>query len=302
MTGSANSDQPLRLLHTLLLATDSKSSVLANISGGRINRVAYSAFGFQSAEQEEVPRLGFNGQFREALDWYFLGNGYRVYNPRLMRFHSPDSWSPFGEGGLNAYMYCAGDPVNFSDPTGHMGLRNFLGLQRGIARTSSASSLRPLVPTAAAAPTNPTASRAGMTNPAFDNTETQSIYKTLPALTRTTNTVVTTDTVDIGHANRMPPPIPPKKQTPRFNDTGGQVGILSPNQRPGQPARYRKIWESEAFRFPQAPAPEPRKLQNGATRYYSVSYDLNGNPTQSSVEKISMSELAERTRRKGSQR
>jgi len=304
MTGSANSDQPLRLLHTLLLATDSKSSVLANISGGRINRMAYSAFGFQSAEQEEVPRLGFNGQFREALDWYFLGNGYRVYNPRLMRFHSPDSWSPFGEGGLNAYMYCAGYPVNFSDPTGHMGLRNFFGLQRGIARTSSASSLRPIAPTAA--PTNPTASRAGMTNPAFDNTENQPTYKTLPALTRTTNTVVTTDTVDIGHSNRMPPPIPPKKQTPRLSDTSDQVGILSssssPNQRQGLAAPNQNISEREASRPSLAPVPKPRKVKNGATRYYSVSYDLNGNPTQRSVEKISMSELAERTRRKGSQR
>ncbi len=27
--------------------------------------------------------------------------------------------SPFGKGGMNAYAYCAGDPVNRSDPTGH---------------------------------------------------------------------------------------------------------------------------------------------------------------------------------------
>jgi RHS repeat-associated protein len=58
---------------------------------------------------------------REAnIGWYLLGNGYRAYNPRLMRFHSPDSWSPFGRGGLNPYMYCVGDPVNRSDPTGHV--------------------------------------------------------------------------------------------------------------------------------------------------------------------------------------
>ncbi|RMU75656.1 hypothetical protein ALP24_200133 [Pseudomonas syringae pv. aptata] len=36
-----------------------------------------------------------------------------------MRFNSPDSMSPFGKGGMNAYAYCAGDPVNRSDPTGH---------------------------------------------------------------------------------------------------------------------------------------------------------------------------------------
>ncbi len=51
--------------------------------------------------------------------YYLLGNGYRAFNPVLMRFNSPDSLSPFGKGGLNAYAYCAGDPVNRVDPTGH---------------------------------------------------------------------------------------------------------------------------------------------------------------------------------------
>ncbi|WP_263597304.1 RHS repeat-associated core domain-containing protein [Pseudomonas fluorescens] len=79
--------------------------------------------------------MGFNGELREArIGWYLLGNGYRAYNPILMRFHSPDSWSPFGRGGLNAYMYCVGDPVNFSDPTGHMRWRFWR------ARTTGASS------------------------------------------------------------------------------------------------------------------------------------------------------------------
>ncbi len=37
-----------------------------------------------------------------------------------MRFNSPDSLSPFGRGGLNAYAYCQGDPINRSDPGGHI--------------------------------------------------------------------------------------------------------------------------------------------------------------------------------------
>ncbi|MCY1449848.1 hypothetical protein D9M71_666160 [compost metagenome] len=36
-----------------------------------------------------------------------------------MRFNSPDSWSPFGEGGINPYTYCGGDPRNRFDPNGH---------------------------------------------------------------------------------------------------------------------------------------------------------------------------------------
>lgn len=75
-------------------------------------------------------RLGYNGQLQESFTrWQFLGNGYRVYNPTLMRFHSPDSVSPFGEGGINAYAYCAGDPINCSDPSGHflLGLAAAMG-------------------------------------------------------------------------------------------------------------------------------------------------------------------------------
>ncbi|RZI87154.1 MAG: RHS repeat-associated core domain-containing protein [Pseudomonas sp.] len=47
-----------------------------------------------------------------------LGNGHRAYSPSLMKFLSPDSLSPFGSGGLNAYAYCLNDPVNLTDPTG----------------------------------------------------------------------------------------------------------------------------------------------------------------------------------------
>jgi RHS repeat-associated protein len=106
---------------TVLLATDHKNSVLAEIAGAEPNPIAYSAYGQQSGQQEVATRLGFNGELREAhIGWYLLGNGYRAYNPLLMRFHSPDSWSPFGRGGLNAYMYCGGEPVMNKDPTGHL--------------------------------------------------------------------------------------------------------------------------------------------------------------------------------------
>ncbi|NNJ18092.1 RHS repeat-associated core domain-containing protein [Pseudomonas putida CSV86] len=65
--------------------------------------------------------LGFNGElFEHTTGHCLLGNGYRAYSPLLMIFIQPDSWSPFGAGGLNAYAYCKGDPVNAADPTGHM--------------------------------------------------------------------------------------------------------------------------------------------------------------------------------------
>ncbi|MDH0357055.1 RHS repeat-associated core domain-containing protein [Morganella sp. GD04133] len=75
---------------------------------------------------------GFNGERCDPVSGsYHLGNGYRAYNPVLMRFNCPDSLSPFGEGGINPYAYCAGDPVNFTDPSGHMSVGAGIGL--GIA-------------------------------------------------------------------------------------------------------------------------------------------------------------------------
>lgn len=105
---------------TLLLATDRQNSVLTELESGDLAKVRYSAYGQRSAELHPTTSMAFNGEFREPdTGWYLLGNGYRAYNPVLMRFHSPDSLSPFGEGGLNSYAYCVGDPVNHSDPTGH---------------------------------------------------------------------------------------------------------------------------------------------------------------------------------------
>jgi RHS repeat-associated protein len=101
-----------------LLATDRQNSVLH----AEDTAIAYSPYGHREAVARLPGLPGFNG---EQPDWvtghYLLGNGYRAYNPTLMRFNSPDSLSPFGEGGLNGYAYCVGDPVNRSDPTGHFG-------------------------------------------------------------------------------------------------------------------------------------------------------------------------------------
>ncbi|ELC6383294.1 RHS repeat-associated core domain-containing protein [Enterobacter hormaechei] len=69
---------------------------------------------------------GFNGESVDSVSGnYLLGNGYRAYSPVLMRFTSPDSLSPFGGGGINPYAYCAGDPVNITDPSGHVGMPDY---------------------------------------------------------------------------------------------------------------------------------------------------------------------------------
>ena len=81
--------------------------------------VAYNAYGVHSPNDMPAQRPAFNGHLLLS-QLYLLGNGYRGYSPVLMRFQSPDSFSPFGVGGLNCYAYCVGDPINNWDPSGHM--------------------------------------------------------------------------------------------------------------------------------------------------------------------------------------
>jgi RHS repeat-associated protein len=76
---------------------------------------------------------GFDGERQDPLSGMtHLGNGYRAFSPVLMRFDCPDSFSPFGVGGLNPYTYCAGDPINRMDPSGHWSWQGWLGIGLGV--------------------------------------------------------------------------------------------------------------------------------------------------------------------------
>lgn len=110
-----------------LICHDAKLSVLCVSKHDGKSDVAYAPYGFTSSERLKGTLLGFNGEmFGQIAGCYLLGNGYRVYSPSLMRFGSPDSLSPFGKGWLSSYMYCAGDPVNFADPTGNFRVGSIL--------------------------------------------------------------------------------------------------------------------------------------------------------------------------------
>jgi len=102
-------------MRALLLAVDGKNSVLK----GTVTH-SYSTYGFEDLTSK-ASLIGFNGEHRDgASGCDLLGRGRRAYSPVLMRFFSPDTLSPFAEGGLNAYMYCGADPVNYSDPSAMM--------------------------------------------------------------------------------------------------------------------------------------------------------------------------------------
>lgn len=107
---------------SLLLATDRLASPLLEVGADAAGRAFYTPYGYRSrGPQGMQSHTAFTGQLRESeTGWYMLGNGRRVYNPTLMRFHSADRLSPFGVGGMNSYAYCAGDPINSTDPSGRM--------------------------------------------------------------------------------------------------------------------------------------------------------------------------------------
>ena len=151
--------QPLALqqhgsgVSTTLLATDQQSSVLSGVSpDGTHHAQVFTPFGYH-VNDALLSIMGFNGERPEPkTGHYLLGQGYRAFNPVLMRFNSPDSWSPFGEGGINAYAYCDNEPMMRQDPTGHFfdfirrgfkGARNLIGARKpGVAKAAKTSATK----------------------------------------------------------------------------------------------------------------------------------------------------------------
>lgn len=122
----------LKLEHTSLATTINN---ITSLLGGDHNESIFLTRNEEDANEveeyinlpygENIPvglnTIGFNCEFIDtALESYHLGNGYRSYRPSIRRFEQPDDDSPFGVGGINCYAYCEGDPVNRTDPSGHV--------------------------------------------------------------------------------------------------------------------------------------------------------------------------------------
>ena len=142
----AQSNQKSAGLPCALAACDQQHSVLSMSEDSRRESQVYSPYGHHTRGGNSLSLLAFNGEQPDSLTGhYHLGHGYRQFSSVTRRFCSVDSWSPFGNGGLNAYAYCAGDPINRTDPTGHFWgieafFKQFLGMQ---AKAPKASRIPP---------------------------------------------------------------------------------------------------------------------------------------------------------------
>ncbi|MNP29529.1 hypothetical protein D3C76_1225580 [compost metagenome] len=155
---------------------------------------------------------------------------------------------------MNAYMYVGGDPVNASDPTGHMPFYKKIFSRNTIARSPSTSSLAPLIhsdsPTTGrrtgplpSVPEQTALYNAGAT---LDPITGENIYEPLPIGRRNwtppSATVVPADMMTLASAsNQSLPPlinrsVKPKLATSNSLNHQGEVNSdLNPSTRPLPP-------------------------------------------------------------------
>jgi len=122
----AQSTSGAEATHTIM-AVNSTNTVITELGLAGKAQFPYTPYGRRPPQSEANNPLAFNGEpLDSATGGYLLGNGYRLFNPTLKRFCNADNLSPFDKGGLNAYGYCSGDPVNRVDPSGHFAFHTLL--------------------------------------------------------------------------------------------------------------------------------------------------------------------------------
>jgi RHS repeat-associated protein len=109
-----------------IMAVDNSNTVMSELRDSGKAQFAYTPYGRRTVQGESNNPLAFNGEILDTpTDCYLLGS-YRLASPAIYIFYSEDDQSPFGKGGLNSKAYCAGDPVNNFDPTGHFPVSRLL--------------------------------------------------------------------------------------------------------------------------------------------------------------------------------
>ena len=98
-----------------------------DINGNKVVEYAYDAYGnctVVSSTNKDLANynpIRYRGYYYDRETGLYYLNA-RYYNPEWRRFISPDEPSyldPTTVNGLNLYVYCGNDPVNYADPSGH---------------------------------------------------------------------------------------------------------------------------------------------------------------------------------------
>ncbi len=93
--------------------------LVTDANGALVESTGYSAYGDRLNSGFQTQK-GYIGE-RHDPETGLLYLNARYHDPALGRFISPDDWDPTQQGvGTNRYAYSANDPVNKSDPSGHI--------------------------------------------------------------------------------------------------------------------------------------------------------------------------------------
>ncbi|WP_085664332.1 RHS repeat-associated core domain-containing protein [Pseudomonas sp. B5(2017)] len=131
-TALSESSSPKSASH-LLKGTDNTGSTLLLSPQGKqpSTQLVYSCYGYIDTRDRALPLALYQGGILDTfLGGYILG--IRLHHLLLMRFTSPDRFSPFMAGGLNTYAFCNGDPINYTDPSGHVRIPALAKLATGV--------------------------------------------------------------------------------------------------------------------------------------------------------------------------
>jgi RHS repeat-associated protein len=101
------------------------TNVVTNKNGEEIELIEYKPYGQFSKHEKPLANdqsatFYFTGKkLDDETGLYFLGGRY--YDSSLGKFITPDTLVPYPTDPqtLNRYSYCGGNPVNFTDPSGH---------------------------------------------------------------------------------------------------------------------------------------------------------------------------------------
>lgn len=120
----ATNSSPITYLHTdhlgsVVLTSDGSANTAGSFGGQRF-RAYGQGFGVYGPPYAPVPTdYGFTGQKSDSTGLVYMNARY--YDPQLGQFISPDSEVPDATNlfDYNRYMYARGNPMKYTDPTGH---------------------------------------------------------------------------------------------------------------------------------------------------------------------------------------